>query len=235
MIKTVFLLLLIGHILGDFYLPFKTNQNFMAVVKHSLMYLTTLLLVIIPIFNASLVKAILTILVIHFLIKLVQNKIAHNGHLEIISYLIDQSLHILAFLITSIVVAEYVTPIEPIKHIYYQLPFSITTFLSWILALLIIAKPACTTIRKILYNYKPIMDESESGHPNAGALIGILERTIILLLLYNYQYSAIGFVLTAKSIARYNKIVEDAKFSEYYLLGTLLSVLLVLLTHLIIF
>lgn len=49
------------------------------------------------------------------------------------------------------------------------------------------------------------------------------------------QYSAIGFVLTAKSIARYNKIVEEAEFAECYLLGTLLSTMLVIATYLLIF
>lgn len=37
------------------------------------------------------------------------------------------------------------------------------------------------------------------------------------------QYAALGLVLTAKSIARYDKIAKDEKFAEYYLLGTLLS------------
>ena len=37
------------------------------------------------------------------------------------------------------------------------------------------------------------------------------------------QYSAVGLVLTAKSIARYDKISKDQIFAEYYLLGTLLS------------
>lgn len=65
-------------------------------------------------------------------------------------------------------------------------------------------------------------------------MIGVLERCIILLMLSVGQYAAIGFVLTAKSIARYNKIGEDARFSEYYLLGTLLSTLLVIGMYLII-
>lgn len=37
------------------------------------------------------------------------------------------------------------------------------------------------------------------------------------------EYSAIGLVLTAKSIARYDKIAHEPEFAEYYLLGTLLS------------
>ncbi len=38
------------------------------------------------------------------------------------------------------------------------------------------------------------------------------------------QFAAIGFVLTAKSVARYEKLKEQ-DFAEYYLLGTLLSTL----------
>lgn len=90
-------------------------------------------------------------------------------------------------------------------------------------------------INKVLYRYRPITNEEKEGHPNAGALIGILERCIILLLLSAGQYSAIGFVLTAKSIARYNKIADDPRFSEYYLLGTLLSAMLVIVAYLLIF
>lgn len=45
------------------------------------------------------------------------------------------------------------------------------------------------------------------------------------------QYAAIGFVLAAKSVARYDRISKDQVFAEYYLLGTLLSTLLVMGTY----
>ena len=45
----------------------------------------------------------------------------------------------------------------------------------------------------------------------------------MLILIYMNQYSAIGLVLTAKSLARYDRISKDEKFAEYYLLGTLIS------------
>lgn len=50
-----------------------------------------------------------------------------------------------------------------------------------------------------------------------------------------WQYAAIGFALTAKSLARYKRISEDAQFAEYYLIGTLLSNLLVILFYIFIF
>lgn len=56
----------------------------------------------------------------------------------------------------------------------------------------------------------------------------------MLIFLAMNQYTAIGFVLTAKSIARYDKITKDEKFAEYYLLGTLISTLCVVICRLLI-
>lgn len=69
---------------------------------------------------------------------------------------------------------------------------------------------------------------------NAGRFIGTIERIIMLIFLSIGQYSAIGLVLTAKSIARYDKIAKEPEFAEYYLLGTLLSTLAVVITSFII-
>ena len=66
-------------------------------------------------------------------------------------------------------------------------------------------------------------DSGRKGFSNAGRFVGTLERMILLMLISLKQYSAIGLVLTAKSIARYDKIAKEPEFAEYYLLGTLLS------------
>ena len=70
---------------------------------------------------------------------------------------------------------------------------------------------------------------------NSGAIIGSLERLLMILLIFLDQFAAIGLVLTAKSIARYNKIAEDSSFAEYYLIGTLYSVLIAILFYVILF
>jgi hypothetical protein len=62
-----------------------------------------------------------------------------------------------------------------------------------------------------------------------GRLIGILERLMIFGLALSGQYGAIGFVLTAKSIVRF-KEMENRQFAEYYLVGTLFSSLIALLS-----
>ncbi len=56
-----------------------------------------------------------------------------------------------------------------------------------------------------------------------GRTIGILERAILLTLVIMGQWGALGFVIAAKSIARF-KDLDKRDFSERYLIGTLTSV-----------
>jgi hypothetical protein len=60
-----------------------------------------------------------------------------------------------------------------------------------------------------------------------GNKIGSLERLLILLLFFANQFGVIGFVFTAKSIARWKNPSESKDFAEYYFVGTLLSVIIV--------
>lgn len=57
---------------------------------------------------------------------------------------------------------------------------------------------------------------------HGGYIIGILERILILCSLLMTQTQLIGYILTAKSIARLTKLKED-KFAEYFLIGNSLS------------
>lgn len=86
-----------------------------------------------------------------------------------------------------------------------------------------------------MQSYKPINKENNNTEntKKAGRMIGTIERIIMLFFLLIKQYSSVGLVLTAKSIARYNKISEDKEFAEYYLLGTLLSTICVLMISII--
>lgn len=67
------------------------------------------------------------------------------------------------------------------------------------------------------------------GETSAGKYIGILERLLIMTLVAANTISAVGFVFTAKSIARFNEISDNRQFAEYYLVGTLVSFLVALL------
>jgi hypothetical protein len=64
-----------------------------------------------------------------------------------------------------------------------------------------------------------------------GATIGILERLLIVTFMLTSAEAAIGFVIAAKTIARF-RLLDDRDFAEYYLLGTLASVGVAVLTGL---
>jgi len=65
-----------------------------------------------------------------------------------------------------------------------------------------------------------------------GATIGILERLLIVTFMLASAEAAIGFVIAAKTIARF-RLLDDRDFAEYYLLGTLASVGVAVLTGLV--
>jgi hypothetical protein len=58
---------------------------------------------------------------------------------------------------------------------------------------------------------------------NAGLYIGWLERFLVLTALFLQSPATVGFILAAKSIARYPEL-KSIRFAEYFLIGTLLSV-----------
>ena len=61
-----------------------------------------------------------------------------------------------------------------------------------------------------------------------GRTIGALERALAFTMILLGQYSAVGWIIAAKSLARF-KALEDREFAEYFLIGTLASFLLAVL------
>lgn len=62
-----------------------------------------------------------------------------------------------------------------------------------------------------------------AGLPAAGRMIGILERALIYLMVLTGQPAAIGFLIAAKSILRFDTASKDQRASEYVIIGTLAS------------
>ena len=66
---------------------------------------------------------------------------------------------------------------------------------------------------------------AEEGLPNGGRMIGRLERLLIYLFVLIGAPTAIGFLVTAKSILRFGEIKdrESRRLAEYIIIGTLMS------------
>lgn len=68
-------------------------------------------------------------------------------------------------------------------------------------------------------------EEIDQKEYNTGRVIGVLERIFVFLFVLLNQYTAIGFILAAKGVARFQDF-KSRTFAEYVLIGTLLSALL---------
>lgn len=100
------------------------------------------------------------------------------------------------------------------------------------IGLLLCLREANLAIRGVLegLSLKPAEPTAPGGVPSAaeyrrGWLIGLLERSLLYALVLGGQYGALGFVISAKALARF-KNLDDQGFAEYFLVGTLLSVVI---------
>lgn len=94
-----------------------------------------------------------------------------------------------------------------------------------LLGVLVCVKPSNIIIKEIFkaanIKVNKGSDDDTGDLPNAGKLIGNVERLLSLLFVLLGQYEAVGFIIAAKSILRFAE--GDKAKSEYVLIGTLLS------------
>ena len=234
--RSFFEFLLILHILNEYYFQreiIKKEDKLKWIIKSSIIYGLVFLLFSELIFSNILYNPILIIVLCHslvlFLTSLLKNKftpfqllLSYEGFHLVILFLISYYCinHQIVFRIN-----EYV------NRLVITLGISFDQICAYTLKILLIHKPINNFISLFMAPYK--LEKKEKNKVNIGRIIGTLERIIMLFFISINQYSSIGLVLTAKSIARYDKISKSQNFAEYYLLGTLLSTISVLLISLL--
>ena len=247
MFRHYLLIFLLAHIIGDFYLQteslsLKKDESIKWVIIHGLYYLLIMLLAVVPVISCHILSGALIASASHLFIDLLKyrymaSKKAHMSQpWERNVFFADQGLHIISIIGVSYWLAKNNVPIrsgKTIAEFFDLLGLSGPRTLSWFLALLVVGKPANIGIQKLLAMYKPLDTNKGQETLKAGRFIGTVERIIMLIFLSIGQYSVLGLVLTAKSIARYDKISKEKDFAEYYLLGTLISTLIVILASFI--
>ncbi|HEA29943.1 MAG TPA: DUF3307 domain-containing protein [Leeuwenhoekiella sp.] len=214
------LLQAIAHLLADY--TFQTKK--MAVGKDKLGFKSKMLkwhIGIVFITSAilglqwSFVPFSLAIALIHWLIDGCKPLMRRNIQLYKYVFFIDQTLHLLVFSLTVYLYTSYFNW-KPLFG------WELNSFvLVLILAFLFCTKPANILIREIFNAYEIFFEGGGEDLPNAGRLIGIIERWLVLVFIITGQFSAVGFLIGAKSILRF----KDANLlkTEYVLVGTLLS------------
>ena len=131
------------------------------------------------------------------------------------AFFIDQLLHL------AVIVAVVALFNKGVISLPIWLPE--TKVLLWIVAFSFCLRPANFIIQNIFKEAKISIPDSgkEQSLPNAGRVIGNVERLLTLVFVMLGQFEAIGFLLAAKSLLRFRE--TDTVKSEYVLVGTLLS------------
>lgn len=233
-----FSIMLLGHIIGDFYvqsdkLAKEKERSKKACAKHCLIYALCMavFVALLATSGASIcsVAGVLAVLgashaLVDFLLRPLLNRATDN---ELLVFFVDQLIHLVFIVICALCITPNIETLFCNESLVMAL----------LLIALICGKPISIVVKLALRKTRRGNASCENQYDGieahesdgAGTAIGILERFIVALLTYLGQYEAIAFVIAAKSIARFKRL-EDQEFAETYIIGTLSSVLLAMLT-----
>lgn len=226
----VFTKLLLAHLIGDFVLQPKQwvihKESNRVTSKY--LYLHVLLhfaVTMLLLWDFGYWKIALVITGSHYLIdlaKLYANPIFKSKR---IPFFIDQLLHILVLYGC----AYYGNLWEHTLQLFGALDWNLVT------AMVFVTFPAAIIMGKLLEQMSDQIELDHKSLPNAGKYIGVIERLFVLTFIILGHWEAIGLLITAKSVFRFNDLKErnSRKLTEYILIGTLLSFGLAIVTGII--
>ncbi|RKS53212.1 uncharacterized protein DUF3307 [Gillisia mitskevichiae] len=228
--------LLIAHLLTDFALQ-PTSW-----IKHKRKYKVRSYFLIIHAIIAGVLTVLflqqlewwyigLVISITHFLIdwwKLNQKK----DNLKY--FILDQIFHLLIIVIVWLYLINGYSRILPVlKEIFNSI-----TILTILGSYLFVIFPAGFLIGKATKRWQNEIEETnkKTSLDDAGRYIGIFERILVLTFILTSNFSAIGFLIAAKSILRFSDKSETGarKQTEYVLIGTLISFTITILLGLLV-
>ncbi|WP_044270919.1 DUF3307 domain-containing protein [Bacteroides timonensis] len=217
-ITKLFLLLLILHIIGDFYLQSqqmcdnKRKKGIRSKELYTHILIISLLFIPVAICHGAF-KWFILIVLSHTAIDIFKSYLEKKYPRWVLHYFFgDQLLHwsVLAFCAVKI---------SPLSQ-----PFPLNEeLILLILGFLLLFKPTNILITLVLRQFN-VTPRTEKTLPSAGHLIGNMERILTFILILLNQYSAVGFLIAAKGLLRLRDNKQTTISTEYVLCGTLLSI-----------
>jgi len=234
----LFLAIYLAHLLGDFVfqttrLVFKKHRgDWHGYVVHGVTHYVLLLAIValadphrFPTPSFQLVAVSLS--VIHLLVDWAKISSTKSRLLpdNALVFLLDQAIHLLTvigavFFLVHPSVQPFVSWLTRIRSIQEKI------LLVTVVYVLVIFGGGYLIRALIAHLWKEEQGKETKEHEeviNAGLYIGWLERFLVLTALFLQSPATVGFILAAKSIARYPEL-KSVRFAEYFLIGTLLSV-----------
>ncbi|GHE34673.1 DUF3307 domain-containing protein [Sphingobacterium griseoflavum] len=220
-----FLKLLLAHFIGDFVLQpsswvDKRKQQVRYLFFHIAVHAALLCLLFLPEL-AQQWPVVLLVSAAHLLIDSLKIYMERKWPLKPFQvFVADQLLHIWSLLFA--VVFSYGLPPGWFEQLYTP------KTICYVLAILLVCFVSPIGLRVFFSRWDAETDfktKPQGSLADAGLLIGIMERLLIVLFIQIGFLSGIGFLLGAKSIFRFGDLTnaKDTKFTEYILVGTFAS------------
>jgi hypothetical protein len=217
-------LLVAGHFMGDFLLQSRRmaeakELRLGPMLSHGATVLVAHAVLAWPFLSWPLAAGLLVLAVVHTLLDIARSRACGAWGASLAAFFADQTLHLASVFVLWRLVAAW---------------------LMWYARWCVIAaayvfngKGGTRVVRGVLERF-PGAVPSNGGEAGSeyemGRTIGTLERYLALTLVLFGQWVALGFIIAAKSIARFPEMTgrRHKDFAEYYLIGTLVSMLVAL-------
>lgn len=245
--SNILVAMLLSHFIGDFYLQTeksveKKYDKYWGTVLHGVVYIIPGILIFLLYAPRSFLSYFFVFAFSHLVYDSAKflainskkrRKNTQEQNEEVLKidwvFFVDQVAHILTIIIICIMYLKRHGDISVTPEIITCLNLGIDKFNKIIKATLILAivlQPVSIAFGK-LFNIEKLVAVKKTESPatetikGSGNVIGYLERLIIVALLFLGEYEAIGLVMAAKSIARFNGNVT----AEFYIIGTFYGVI----------
>ncbi len=230
-----FAFLLLGHALADFVFQSDSivarkaepGSRAGALAQHGLILFVCHSVALAPLASVEAGLVVVFVVLVHVVLDWAKSVADQRWHRPLLFFLLDQALHIL----TIAGAALYLSSVE--HSLWWALPHAT---LAWLAVLTLYASAWILVWRggeffmsMLLAACKLDVSDAAGGaqDPNLGRLIGVLERLLVVTMVLEHAWAGIGLLVAAKSVARFKEL-DDRRFSEYYLVGTLGSLLVAL-------
>ncbi len=216
----LFLIQVFGHMIGDFYLQCecmcssKREKGWQSgwLYVHMLLVFTVSWAVS---WASGFWWGALLIALMHGLTDIVKSRIERQGKMVNVLFGLDQLVHVAIIALVAWLYDSFCGWAEWL----WLTPYRAAMILGGVFCLW----PANFFISDFLKVIK-VEKKSEVAKVtlDASRVIGSIERVLVFLFVWLGQYSAIGFLIAAKSVMRFPEM-GNGKNAEYYLVGSLLS------------
>jgi hypothetical protein len=210
-----------------------------AMVAHAGLVFAAHCVVLWPFLSTQLVAGVLGLSVLHFVLDAVRSRAVGKWGASLAAFFTDQALHLCSLFVLWRLLLGWT---GGAAAAWSPSASWLAWYARWALvgaAYVFNGKGGTRIVRGVLERF-PKAVPSEASDPEdeyeMGRTIGNLERYLTLTLALFNQWAALGFIIAAKSIARFPEFTgrRHKDFAEYYLIGTLTSVLVALASGIVV-